>query len=90
MKYSKLFGKTLKDTPKDASLASHKLLYQAGFIRESTAGRYYLLPLGIRVQDKIRKLSKKKWIVLADRNHYTNTASQISLGRNQPYNICGF
>lgn len=60
MKYSKLFGKTLKDTPKDVSLASHKLLYQAGFIRESTAGRYYLLPLGIRVQDKIRKIIKKE------------------------------
>ncbi len=60
MKYSKLFGKTIKDTPKDASLASHKLLYQAGFIRESTAGRYYLLPLGIRVQDKIRKVVKEE------------------------------
>jgi prolyl-tRNA synthetase len=60
MKYSKLFGKTLKDTPKDATLASHKLLYQAGFIRESTAGRYYLLPLGIRVQDKIRKIIKEE------------------------------
>jgi prolyl-tRNA synthetase len=60
MKYTKLFGKTLKDTPKDASLASHKLLYQAGFIRESTAGRYYLLPLGIRVQDKIRKIIKEE------------------------------
>ncbi len=60
MKYSKLFGKTIKDTPKDASLASHKLLYQAGFIRESTAGRYYLLPLGIRVQDKIRKIVKEE------------------------------
>jgi len=60
MKYSKLFGKTLKDIPKDATLASHKLLYQAGFIRESTAGRYYLLPLGIRVQDKIRKIIKEE------------------------------
>jgi len=59
MKYSKLFGKTLKDIPKDATLTSHKLLYQAGFIRESTAGRYYLLPLGIRVQDKIRKIVKE-------------------------------
>lgn len=60
MKYSKLFGKTLKDSPKDAVLASHKLLYQAGFIRESTAGRYYLLPLGIRVQDKLRKIIKEE------------------------------
>jgi prolyl-tRNA synthetase len=60
MKYSKLFGKTLKETPKDASLASHKLLYQAGYIRESTAGRYFLLPLGLRVQQKIQQIIKEE------------------------------
>jgi len=60
MKYSKLFGKTLKDTPKDATLISHKLLYQAGFIRESTAGRYYLLPLGLRAHDKIKAIVKEE------------------------------
>ncbi|MGI8420103.1 MAG: proline--tRNA ligase [Candidatus Levyibacteriota bacterium] len=60
MKYSKLFGKTLKDTPKDATLASHKLLYQAGFIRESTAGRYYLLPLGMKVQQKMQSIIKEE------------------------------
>lgn len=60
MKYSKLFGKTLKKAPKDATLASHKLLYQAGFIRESTAGRYYFMPLGMRVHDKIKKILKEE------------------------------
>jgi prolyl-tRNA synthetase len=60
MKYSKLFGKTLKDTPSDATLVSHKLLYQAGFIRESTAGRYYLLPLGLRAHDKIKAIVKEE------------------------------
>ncbi len=60
MKYAHLFGKTIKDTPKDASLISHKLLYQAGFIRESTAGRYYLLPLGMRVHDNIKRIIKEE------------------------------
>src|SRR6185437_15628574 len=60
MKYSKLFGKTIKDTPKDATLASHKLLYQAGFIRESTAGRYYFLPLGMRVMRKMQAIIKEE------------------------------
>ena len=60
MKYSKLFGKTIKETPKDAVFASHKLLYQAGFIRESTAGRYYLLPLGLRAHQKIQKIIKEE------------------------------
>ncbi len=60
MKYSKLFGKTMKEAPKDATLTSHKLLYQAGFIRESTAGRYYLLPLGLRVQQKVQQIIKEE------------------------------
>lgn len=60
MRYSKLFGKTIKNTPRDATLISHKLLYQAGYIRESTAGRYYLLPLGLAVQQKIQKIIKEE------------------------------
>ncbi|MBP7832194.1 MAG: hypothetical protein KA035_00265 [Candidatus Levybacteria bacterium] len=60
MRYSKLFGKTVREAPKDATLTSHKLLYQGGFIRESTAGHYYLLPLGLRVQQNIQKIIKKE------------------------------
>lgn len=60
MLYSKLFGKTIKETPKDATLTSHKLLYRAGFMRESTAGRYYLLPLGLRVQHKVQQVIKEE------------------------------
>jgi|SRR5579885_100873 len=60
MKYSKLFGKTIKGAPKEATLISHKLLYQGGFIRESTAGRYYFLPLGLRVHEKIKKIIKEE------------------------------
>ena len=60
MRYSKLFGKTVRAAPAEAQLASHKLLYQAGFIRESTAGRYYFLPLGMLVQQKIIKIIKEE------------------------------
>lgn len=58
MKYSKLFPKTIKQVPAGASLTSHKLLNQAGYIRESTAGRYYLLPLAMRVFQKIQGIIK--------------------------------
>ncbi|HNT30333.1 MAG TPA: proline--tRNA ligase [bacterium] len=53
MRYSTLFPKTRREPPREANNISTKLLYQAGFIRESTAGRYYLMPLGMRVQNKI-------------------------------------
>ena len=60
MLYSKLFGKTTREAPSNATLVSHKLLFQAGYIRESTAGRYFFLPLGQRVQQKIMKVVKEE------------------------------
>lgn len=60
MKYSKLFGKTEKDVPSDASIISHKLLLQAGFIRESVAGRYFFLPLGQKVMDKFIEIVEEE------------------------------
>jgi len=60
MLYSKLFGKTVREAAKEAQIASYKLLHQAGFIRESTAGRYFFLPLGQMVQQKIMKVIKEE------------------------------
>jgi prolyl-tRNA synthetase len=53
MRVTKLFGKTSKTEGKNNVTPSHRLLIQAGFIRESVAGRYFLLPLGMRVFNKI-------------------------------------
>ncbi len=60
MRYSKLFGKTVREAPSDATMDSYKLLYQAGFIRESTAGRFFFLPLGIKMQQKVMKVVKEE------------------------------
>ena len=53
MRYSKLFGKTTKDTPRDEISTNAKLLTRAGFIRKEVAGVYNYLPLGLRVINKI-------------------------------------
>ncbi|KKU79844.1 MAG: Proline-tRNA ligase, partial [Candidatus Peregrinibacteria bacterium GW2011_GWA2_47_7] len=53
MRLRRLFGKTTKNIQSDITFVSHRLLLQGAFIRESTAGRFYFLPLGIRVRDKI-------------------------------------
>ncbi len=53
MLYSRLFGKTIREPRSDMKLASHKLLYQAGFVSELSAGRYEYLPLGFIVWQKI-------------------------------------
>ncbi|HET7301810.1 MAG TPA: proline--tRNA ligase [Candidatus Saccharimonadales bacterium] len=59
MRMSKLFGKTSKTEGSDYKIPSHRLLTQAGYIRESTAGRYYLLPLGLKVHDNIMRVVRK-------------------------------
>ena len=56
MLYSRLFGKTVREAPKDATLPGHRLLYQAGFVRELSSGRIMLTPLGFRVEKKIIQL----------------------------------
>ena len=61
MLYSKLFGKTLRgDKQEGSAFMSHQLLIKAGFIAESVAGRYYYLPLGWRVHDKIKQVIKEE------------------------------
>ncbi len=60
MRYSRLFGKTVREAPADATMDSYKLLYQAGYIRESTAGRFFFLPLGMKIQQKIMKVVKEE------------------------------
>src|SRR5215472_15158297 len=59
MRLSQLFGRPSKTEGKDYTIPSHRLLTQAGFIRESTAGRYYMLPLGLRVHQNIVSIVRK-------------------------------
>ena len=60
MRYSQLFGKTVKSVSNQIQVASHKWLVQGGFIRESVAGRYYYLPLGMRVKQKVMQVIREE------------------------------
>ena len=60
MRFSKLYAPTTKDTPKDASLPSHKYLLRGGFVTQSGSGLYSFLPLGKIVLDKIRDIVKEE------------------------------
>ncbi|MCP3936332.1 MAG: proline--tRNA ligase [Actinomycetia bacterium] len=53
MRWSKLFIPTLREAPADAEAASHNLLLRGGFMRQLYAGHYSMLPLGMRVHEKI-------------------------------------
>ena len=56
MRISRLFGKTLRETPAEAETVSHQLLLRAGMIHQVAAGVYSYLPLGWRVLKKIENI----------------------------------
>ena len=60
VRYSKLFGKTIKDAPKDEVSLNAKLLTRAGFIRREVSGVYNYLPLGLRVIEKISNIVREE------------------------------
>lgn len=60
MKYSQLFGKTLKNVPKDETSTNAKLLMRAGFIKKELSGIYNFLPLGLRVLNKISQIVREE------------------------------
>ena len=51
---------TLKDTPADAEVISHKLMIRSGMIRKISSGQYSWLPLGLRVIKKIEDIIRKE------------------------------
>jgi len=61
MKYwSQTFIPTLKESPSDAEIASHKLLLRAGLVRKLGGGLYTYLPAGLRVVQKISQLCREE------------------------------
>ena len=60
MRYSRMLIPTLKEAPSEAQVASHVLLIRGGFIRKIAAGVYTLLPLGMRVVQKIQKILREE------------------------------
>lgn len=53
MRYSKLFGKSIRAVSKEIQSKGYEYLLRGGYLRESSAGRFYLLPLGLKVHEKI-------------------------------------
>jgi len=53
MRLSRFFLPILRETPKEAEIASHRLMLRAGMVRQEAAGIYSFLPLGLRVLQKV-------------------------------------
>ena len=60
MRLSSYFLPTLKENPAEAQIVSHRLMLRAGMIRQSAAGIYTWLPLGLRVLRKIEQIVREE------------------------------
>jgi len=60
MRLSRFFLPNLRETPKEAEIASHRLMLRAGMIRQEAAGIYSFLPLGLRVLHKVCQIVREE------------------------------
>ena len=60
MKFSQFFSPTLKDIPADAEIVSHQLMIRSGMIKQSSAGIYSWLPLGLKVLKNIENIVREE------------------------------
>jgi prolyl-tRNA synthetase len=60
MRLSRYFLPTLKETPAEAQIVSHRLMLRAGMVRQASAGIYSWLPLGFRVMKKIEQIVREE------------------------------
>src|SRR5262245_21550669 len=60
MRMSQYFLPTLKETPAEAQIVSHRLMLRAGLIRQTSAGIYAWLPLGLRVLRNIERIVREE------------------------------
>ena len=60
MRTSRFPLQTVKETPADAEIASHRLMLRAGMIRKLAAGLYTWLPLGLRVLRKVERIVREE------------------------------
>ncbi len=60
MKWTRTLIQTLRETPADAEIESHKLLVRAGLVRKVAGGLYAYMPLGMRVLAKIQAIVREE------------------------------
>ncbi|MPZ49314.1 MAG: proline--tRNA ligase [Dehalococcoidia bacterium] len=60
MRFTQLFGRTLREAPADAESESHRLLLRAALVQQQAAGIYSYLPLGWRVLRKVEQIVREE------------------------------
>ena len=79
MRLSKSFIPTVKETPSDATIPSHKLMIRAGMVRLLSAGVYSFLPLGQRVMKKVADIVREEMDAIGGQEFHLPALSPLEL-----------
>ncbi|HEX8445407.1 MAG TPA: proline--tRNA ligase [Sphingomonas sp.] len=60
MRLSRYLLPVMKESPADAQIVSHKLMLRAGLVRQTAAGIYAWLPLGLKVLRNIERIVREE------------------------------
>jgi prolyl-tRNA synthetase len=60
LRLSRAFLPTLKETPAEAQIVSHRLMLRAGLIRQTSAGIYAWLPMGWRALQRVEQIVREE------------------------------
>ena len=60
MRFSSTYIPTLKESPSEAEVVSHKLLLRAGMVRKLTSGVYIYLPLGLKALENVQRVVREE------------------------------
>src|ERR1700729_559052 len=60
MRLSQYFLPVIRENPSEAQIVSHRLMLRAGMIRQSSAGIYSWLPLGLKVLTKVEQIVREE------------------------------
>jgi prolyl-tRNA synthetase len=81
MRYSLLFGKTVREAPQAARSESHALLHRGGFVRQMGQGLVACLPLGMRVLQNLQRVISEEMAALGGQEIYAPVVTPAEIWR---------
>ncbi len=81
MRLSHSFVPTLRETPAEAQIVSHRLMLRAGLVRQTAAGIYAWLPAGLRALAKVEQIVREEQDAAGAQEVLMPTIQPAGLGR---------
>src|SRR5580698_2953056 len=81
MRLSRSLVPTLKETPAEAQIVSHRLMLRAGLVRQTAAGIYAWLPAGWRVLQNIARIVREEQDAIGAQDMLMPTIQSADLWR---------